>query len=117
MELQSITDVRRELLVYEDTEEAWKTNKIVLDYENRLQTLGALKIKEYRVLISKLEDALLQLKKGKRPRLADFTSTLVVDEEDEKPFKLTEDGIRRKIERLESRIQELRDLLRISSSI
>lgn len=117
MELQSIVDVRRQLLVYEDNEEAWKTNKIVLDYENRLQTLGTLKIKEYRVLVSKLEDALLQLKKGKRPKLLDFTATLVVDEEDEKPFKLTEEGIRRKIGRLQSRIQELRELLRIPSSI
>ncbi len=117
MDMQNIVNVRRQLLVYEDTPEAWQTNRIVLDYEGRLQTLGTLKIKEYRVLINKLEDALRQLKQGRHPKLSDFTSTLILDEEDERPFQLTEAGIRRKIDQLESRIQELRELLRIPSSL
>ncbi len=117
MDMQNIVDVRRQLLVYEDTPEAWQANRIVLDYESRLQTLGALKIKEYRVLINKLSDALQQLKQGRHPKQSDFTSTLAIDEEDETPFQLTEAGIQRKIGQLESRIQELRELLRIPSSV
>jgi len=117
MDMQNIVDVRRQLLVYEDTPEAWQANRIVLDYEGRLQTLGTLKIKEYRVLINRLEDASHQLKQGRHPKQSDFTSTLAIDEEDETPFQLTEDGIRRKIGQLDSRIQELRELLRIPSSL
>jgi len=111
--MQDIADVRRQLLVYEDTDEAWKANRLVLDYESKLQTLGALKIKEYRVLVSQLHEALLRLKKGKQPQLPDFIATIFVDEEDERPFKLTEEGILRKIDHVESRIQELRELLKL----
>jgi hypothetical protein len=111
--MEDIADVRRQVLVYEDTDDAWRVNRVVLDYEARLQALGALKIKEYRVLISRLDAALRDLRRGKRPKDDAFASTVFVDEEDARPFALTEEGVLRKMERLGSRIQELQELLKI----
>ncbi len=114
MNAQNIIDVRRQSLIYEDTDNALHANRAVIHYETRLQALGELKIKEYRVLISKLHDAVRQLKRGSKPFLPDFVSTVFVNEEDETPFTLSQEGILKKITQLESRVEELRELLRLN---
>ncbi len=111
--MKDIVDVRRQLLVYEDNDVALRNNRLVLDYENRMQMLGELKIKEYRVLMSRLEDALQQIKKGKQPLMADFILTVFIDEEDEKPFKLSENAIVQKMASIKARIEELQEILKI----
>ena len=112
----SIIDARRNSIVYEDNDDALRINQAVLYYEERLQALGELKIKEYHVFIEKLHEAQHLLKKGTQPQLPqlrEFTATIFVDEEDEKPFHLTEEGIIKKINQLEARIEELQELLRL----
>ena len=110
-ELHNRIHAQEQFLIYKTNEETGDAHKTILECKAQLQILSELKLKEYRVLLNRLQDALQEVKEGQQPYFPDFISTILVHEDDEKPFTLTEEGILKKIAQLESRMEELLELL------